>query len=527
MPSLFVYCIFDGKMMRDTICLEGNPVTSQDSFDNVLQRYKEQIDLVTLAVNSKGADTEAIERSMANLFVERDAIEVYLTDDNALSGDQIYQLNELDRTMFAIVRRAHTRRRANPGRYQYLYPTEDLKWWWRLDRIPNRRNNEIVYDDPLPVWIFAALIFFAISIGLVVLTTQQLWMQGLEVVGYFNLGFQLLVGGGLITERGQDTIVGMMSRIIRGFTSIFHFFRDGTPATFPLEIDTTSRNGLGIFSASVLFLIVTVTTAYIVIPVAAKWSHDQGVTALEAGDLESARQFLTLSIQLQPNTLPASVNPFAVNASPTLVQLGELYTEMGDFEQAQATYERALREDTLNVIVHYQLADLYIQQEETQRAVLLLDQGVRLLLSHLDGRTRLPLGSDNEATQLLFLTYTKRGKAQLANGNPQVALQDLSDAIGLTRMNPDLFIVPENMNNAPERALLATEMYYLRGRTWSQLIDDAPERCPNRLVDAARRDWQAVQTLGSGGTNSQSRLWLAEASTELNRFDEACRGNNN
>jgi tetratricopeptide (TPR) repeat protein len=345
-------------------------------------------------------------------------------------------------------------------------------------------------------------------------------------VGYVNLGFQLLVGGGLITERGQDTIIGMMSRIIRGFVSFFQFFRGGTVAAFPLENDTTSRNGLGIFSASVLFLIITLTTAYVAIPFTAKWSHDQGVNALEAGDLESARQFLTLAIQLQPNTLPASVNPFAVNASPTLVQLGELYTEMGDFEQAQAMYERALREDTLNVIVHYQLADLYIRQGETERAILLLDQGVNLLVSHLDGRSQLPLGSDDEATQLLFLTYTKRGKAQLANDNPQVALQDLSDAIGLTRMNPILFIVPENMNNPPGRALLATEMFYLRGRAWSQLIDDTREDCPVRLVDAARRDWQAVQTLGSSGSNSQSRIWLAEASTELNAYDEACRGNN-
>lgn len=492
------------------------------NFNITIKQYETQVQALSEIIDHSNLTPEIVERQLITLFIIRDNIQDYIDREEVLSSDQIHSMNELDRAMYAIVRNAHLTSGVNAGRYRYLFASKDLNWWWRLDRVPNRHDNEITFSDPLTSGIFLASFFLLLTIGIVFVTTEHLFREGLEFVSFLNVGLQLIIGGSLITEQGQEIATNLGKRFEQGIRSIPKRLAGSSSDVFPLEIDATGRAGQGFVVTSLLLFLTAIVTACLIIPYAARATHNLGVRSLQQGDSEGARQFLVLSVQLQPDFLPQSINPFGVNSSATLTQLGELYAELGDLALAQEMYERALNEDTLNVIVHYQLADIYLEQDEIDRAILLLDQGIGLLMSHLSGEIELPLESDEQAQQLLFLTHNELGKAHLHNGNPQIALQDLTASQNLLRSHEALFITPANRDNPPAGAILATEAYYLHAVILNQVIRHVGAECPENPINAVVDDWRAIQRLGSSPANSQSRIWLVQADREIAELYAEC-----
>ena len=450
----------------------------------------------------------ATEEQILTAFRLRDDIQAYLQQ---LTPEQLQALANADEHLYTGVKASSV----NIEKWRYLFAGDDLHWWWYIDQSPVLRDGEIVYEEGVVTWqIGLAIILFMIGGFIMLLTTQRLWVNGLDALGTLNLVGQLLIGGGLITDRGRELSMDLAHNVAAVFLwALSRVKGPGTPDAdaFPLARQQQRQHGRGLLYAAGIFALVAMLII-LSLPALSRLLHNRGVDALQDNDLNTARFYLETAVVLQPDIpLPLISKP---DTATSLVQLGDLYLELGDIDSARNSYRRAIDEDPRIVLAHHRLGRIYIDDGELAQAIPLLDQGIVLLEDYIAGDTSLPLAV-GQAKQELFLAYVTRAYGYISAGEYRIALSDLNSAEAI--INEDLndneagavlFINAENKDRPPPGSIRPTEMHVLFLQYYRQSYERS---CNERAKERGEERQDLIQRIGINDEQSMQQRWLEAA----------------
>lgn len=448
-----------------------------------------------------GAESE-LESTLLKALNLRDEVEEFINHHAKLDFVELDALLKADNALCEYGRYMVRKRDISPEKWRYLMPERDWGWWWQLDKNLVRRNNQVTVESSIPMALVAGIVIFGFSFGLVLMTTQQFWSKGLDWVGYFNLIAQGIVGGGLLTELGQKTAL----QAVRDGLKLFGVFRRKSRSPLNEQRD----NNLGVLAASSIFFFMTLGLTILVFPWGARQMHNLSVQAIKRQDMASAQIFLDLAIQLQPDILRI----FYTDVTVELTQLGNLYLEAGNVEKAQEMYERALENDSANVTVHYLLADIYIKQGQSMRAITLLDSAINLIRAHQKGEYQLPFKDPDQVKELLYLSLVTRARAFYEEFGPEASFADLVEAQYLVEDKNNIHIFTSPANTDTGR--VTSELYVLLGRYYTHTYYNG--QCDTGTRSKAMSSWYQVLAVPPSPRVSVQRLWRDEADEQRERL---------
>jgi serine/threonine protein kinase len=236
---------------------------------------------------------------------------------------------------------------------------------------------------------------------------------------------------------------------------------------------------------TVVGLLIAIITALILAttprPNAVEYNQS-GLQALQQLDYQTAISQFKIAIQADPNLASAYFN------------LGVSYEERADVAQndsaaAISAYQAALSHDNTLLLARYRLAEVLLDQRQTDKAFIIVDLGVRLLTLEslkLDDQTR---------DTMSFLLYTTRGRAYWTRGDTtslNLALNDIKTALSF-------------VSNQPGSSTLYTaEAYYVEAQIYQAQGNTAE----------ARQSWLNVLA-NSDPQSSRQRTWDDEARQAL------------
>lgn len=294
-------------------------------------------------------------------------------------------------------------------------------WWWHFPPPPPPPSFSERFDW---LWTALALACLTVSLSLIADITPRFLSGGPDTGGALVVTAQsvlaLLTTGSVLTSTGREAA----KRVLGSFK-------------FPKRLWEEAG-----FTAAAILLI-ALFLFHRSLPLIARWYNDSGLDNYQAGLLTSAQRDYQRALKLEPDLLAAHYN------------LGLLYEDLGDLEKARAEYQIAVQ-GGLDV-AYNNLARLYILDEEYDRAVPLLMEGLKRAP---DAAVRYDL-------------YKNLGWARLGQGRHDEALAALQEAVSLD---------PEG---APAHCLLAQVLEAKEEQ--QKAVDDAWEACL-QYADSSRPD---------------------------------------
>lgn len=223
--------------------------------------------------------------------------------------------------------------------YRHSFPKTSEQWWWRLDETLKFPSD----------WVFkgATALAWAISIGLLVNITGRFLLGGAGVAGLSAIALSNLLT--LLKARTDLTDAGK-----EGAQLLFDRFKLSKPWQIRTRFGTTA------LLAGALFVF------WLALPTISRQYNQRGQQAQREGKLGSAEQNYNRAIAIDPDNVDAHYN------------LGTLYEDIQDLEQAKTQYLIAIRGDLPEA--YNNLARLYLESsaQNLNKALALLHQGIDL-----------------------------------------------------------------------------------------------------------------------------------------------------
>jgi tetratricopeptide (TPR) repeat protein len=291
-------------------------------------------------------------------------------------------------------------------------------WWWHFAAPLGLAER---FDW---LWTALALLLLAISLSLIADISPRFLSGGPDARGALAVIAQSL----LILLTTSSVLTSTGRQILRRVFSTIPFLR-------PFWEEA------GAIAAALLLILLLVF--YRSMPRIALNYNDRGFENYQAGQLTSAQRQYERALKLEPDLLPAHYN------------LGLLYEDLGDLDQAKTHYQIALKGEL--DVAYNNLARLYILEGEYGKAIPLLLEG-------------LERATDDVARHDL---YKNLGWARLGQERYEEALAALQQAIEL------------DAEAAPAHCLLAQVLEALGDQPAA--VDQAWESCL-RYGDSSRPD---------------------------------------
>ncbi|MBI5960679.1 MAG: tetratricopeptide repeat protein [Chloroflexi bacterium] len=376
-------------------------------------------------------------------------------------------------------------------------PPSNDRWWWFLNYPRAKRARRLN-----TIWFIFSLIPALASVVLVTLLAQRLAINGPDLLSGASVFAQVGIGLASIIA-GREILKDL---ILKGVTS--------------------SWQGKLTFSLASLFLIVVIMFYFAAPPGAALIYNIFGQQAIREGNAAEAELYLESAARLDPDPHAGS-----------LLEVGCLYQTLGSPGRAQTVFERVLEADSRLLLARYHLAQLYIDQGDTDQALQLLEDGQTLLdrarVDMMNGNKSFLPGLDtlDEADEMEYLMWLSRGRAYLESNAPQQARNNLSAAEGIFITLSETSQSPEqtaamaeagraDMSCGPDDNLrpfvLGTELnlHFYLALTYDALCGDDP------TINAALEEWRLVRN--GRPANSRQEAWRDEAIRRLSS-QETCR----
>ena len=227
--------------------------------------------------------------------------------------------------------------------YRHSFPKTSEQWWWRLDE--TLQPPETHPSD----WVFKGVtaLAWAISIGLLVNITGRFLLGGAGVAGLSAIALSNLLT--LLKARSDLTDASN-----EGAQQLFDRLKLSNPRRIRIRFGTTAS------------LIGALFVFWLALPIISRRYNHQGQLAQAEGNLGSAEQNYNRAIALDPDNVDAHYN------------LGTLYEDIQDLEQAKTQYLIAMRGDLPEA--YNNLARLYLESstQNLNKALALLNQGIDL-----------------------------------------------------------------------------------------------------------------------------------------------------
>ncbi len=344
----------EATVIKDAVALESIRASYKPKaeswwwlLDQYLPEQADEIRVYELAIEQiHGRDIKTFLPTLVEALLIRDNIQRSL-EHGHLVTPQLLRLSNLDEKLNRTVKNAYKCQTPNNKRYvvdglekarELLNP--NLKaWWW----FPHMSTSWLNYFDP--IWTTLTIIWLASIFELLTdIATRLIGNGSPGTFGSIAIIFQsllALLGGGVITQKGQATVDRILSRW-----------------NMPRRI----RKSLIFAGATVLLLFFV--WFRISLPKAAISYNNSALNDYSIGNLNSATSKLERAIELDPDYETAHYN------------LGVIYEELGQYQKAKVEYELAIAGASIPAFNNK--ARLLILEEDYKSAVNLLNKGMGL-----------------------------------------------------------------------------------------------------------------------------------------------------
>ena len=416
------------------IAIEDTKRSSLWQVDFLLWTLKSRCYSLMRYVVARLSSSRPSREQVLDVLIARDAVQAEIAR-NPAPKLSLLRIDELDNRLKAQCEAiAKTIDLAN---WRSLVNPPTTNWWWFLDESPFHPQNRRDY-----LWRGLSIVLLTISFGVGTSVYSAWFSLGLDALGSFFASAQgvatLLLGSRLFKTEENKPLLGY-SKIPK---YIWH--QRICQLSFLL---TGSVVGL-----------------YLLQPIIAdKYYTHRGIKLYNAipRQIAKAKTNFEWAIQLDPDNAEAHYG------------LGNIYEELGKLEQAQAEYEIAVQAGLPDA--YNNLARLYILNQQSDRAAVLLEQGLE----------RVP----QQNWDVEYSLRKNLGWARLKQERYARAEAELREAIEL--------LTELNRNEAAPYCLLAQVLH-------SQ----------NRL-GAAKKNWQSCLQYASPSKSPEEDSWLFLANRQL------------
>jgi tetratricopeptide (TPR) repeat protein/peroxiredoxin len=206
---------------------------------------------------------------------------------------------------------------------------------------------------------------------------------------------------------------------------------------------------------------------------------------------EDSRQIPTTPVARMAKALPFPGVAGGFDFRRNYLSYGSVFFQRGYFEQAQASFELALRDDPSSAEALYGLGSVYLKQEKRQQARQSFEQAVKLAASYPD---------------TLPNSWNNLGLISAQKGHMAEATQDFQQAL---RLNPEHVIALENLGNA-----------YRQQKLWQQ-AQNAFERALAVNPESPEANYGLAMVYAAGDDSEHTYEYLQRALKARPGYPEA------
>ena len=410
----------NNRFTRIIHCLIGDSARrsapTPPSLAAMLEKYTQALDALTDDVPM-----------LLPLLLTRDRVEAALRKTQPPSSSQVQQLIALDERL--CKQTSHLPLDNLPSWRQTLHPS-DGHWWWFLDQKAAERERK----NDLP-WRLLTGTLTLLTITLAAEILKRLWDGAPDTLSVFGSLLTLTLTASPLVKRRSEIAEWVVRRI-------------------PWISPRFRAESLAALSALTFTLVLA---CRLLLPSLAIGYNNQGLAALQAGNLARARQKFQRAVALDPHQAISYYN------------LAKAYQGIAQTEEAQKWYQKSI-EYNLNFTPAYrEMGRLYNAQGEYQQAEQILEIGI--------SRTETG-GKEKETLVARYELLSELGRALFAQEIYTRAQEALEEALALE----DTLRAFEEDDAAQYR--LALPHYYL-----AQIYEQQ-----ERPADA-RQQWEACLEL--------------------------------
>lgn len=394
----------------------ASPLPSSPSLSEVLANYQQSLNELT--------DDE---QSLLTVLLVRDQVQAILQNAQTTTPVQVQQLLMLDDVL-----RQQTigTPLTNLSKWRRSLQPPQSHWWWYLDTaVPEKEKDKDLVRE-----IFAVPIFIlTAALGIDIFT--RLWVNAPDIITMLTLLLTLFIAAVPHMQRGRELIQWLLHRYVR----------------LPTQHYAKLMIGLAISSC---FLVASIRFFYL--PSLAYIYNDQGVAAIQEGELATARQKLQQAIAINSELAPSYYN------------LADAYEAVGRYDEAIYWHQQALDYDLNFAPAYSNLGRLYLLQNEPDKAQTILLVGLEVL-----DKTNQQTSVADLQTVLLthYRLLTHLGQAHYEQAQLSLATHRLEEAIIL------------ESDGELEAGFFSTRPHYYLALTYEKL-----ERPPAAII----AQWEAA-----------------------------------
>jgi tetratricopeptide (TPR) repeat protein len=260
-------------------------------------------------------------------------------------------------------------------------------WWWYLDEAAAEKEQEKDF-----LWHLLAVTFFILTVPLATDIIRRLWAHAPDNVAIVSTLLTLLITASPFTKNGRELIQWLLWRV---------------------SFLPTHRHATTMATTAFVALLFVSGLYFIYLPRLAIFYNDQGVIAIQQGQLNVARQNLQRAIAINNDLAPSYYN------------LAAAYEKAGWYEEAINRYQQALDYDLQFAPAYNNIGRLYLQQGQPTRAQEILIVGLTVLDSTP------PSQQETLVTRYRLLTHL--GQAYYEQGEYDLAALTLEEVIALEK----------------------------------------------------------------------------------------------
>lgn len=344
------------------------PAPSPPQLQDALTRYEQ-------ALNNLNDDPSTLLVSL----LARDHVEAIRQQASVPTTEQVQHLIQLDTRL-----RQTTAPLTNLADWRASIHPNKAPWWWQLDEAQSKREKE---RDLL--WDILAISFIILTIPLVTDIIGRLWAHAPDNFTISSSLLLLLITASPFTTRGRELAQWVLKRIPR------------LPARWHTE---------ALLMTAFFAFVLVAFGRFALLPQLAVWYNDRGVVALEAGDVANGQLYLQRATAIDKDFAASYYN------------LATTYETIAQPEEAITWYKQALAHNLTFSPAYNNLGRLYLEQGNYQQAIPTLQAG----LTHLTQAT-----PDEATIHTRYLLLTHLGQAYYELEQWQTARATLTEAIDL------------------------------------------------------------------------------------------------
>ena len=326
--------------------------------------------------------------SFLTVLLARDKVEALRHKEKGGSAAIIGQLTALDQQLRQQAPQVPVELLSNWR--QTVQPATN-HWWWYLDKAAAETAQEKSF-----LWHSLAVTFFILTVPLASDIIRRLWAHAPDNIAIVSTLLTLLITASPFTKNGRELMQWLLHRV---------------------SFLPTHRHAETMATTAFIAFLLIAGLRFLYLPQLASRYNEQGVAAINDGQLTLARQKLQQAIAINSDLAPSYYN------------LAAAYETIARYDEAIQWYEQALEQDLEFAPAYNNLGRLHLLQGDPVQAQTILERGLFVLQRQPDTIVDEPAQQPEQLVQ--YRLHTHLGQALYEQGDYAQADRQLRDALAL------------------------------------------------------------------------------------------------